>query len=533
MDSDRPPAVEQVQRQQEITARFQGAWNLVGQGVDSGYGTNLKAVARTFLRSVFYPSQFPSQDKFPPSVDPILVERLRGRSPYQDVQPSSLLIDEAETSLLQNVLDVEPPLVDKAHETIDALAKMARFSIWTVGDVAETHHQLPEELVGQKDTLPGVNHQIWKLSKVGLTNRPDVNILASDNKLIRFIREITVQETDGVRHFVIMDDTIGNLEKAKQLIEEENMARELAGEEPLVYDLIHVNQGRKRQVPPPSLIMSGTLGRFKSIDRFQDAPATLKELHPEIQEVPPADAKSDVAVFCDFDGVVTDNTQMRREWDKIAQTVVEDTVKKATLVNHQKEILPKDLTTEDFRPSSVRGYIEQCQSKGLTVAVINGAYDIPHRGHLEAWAEARDSCDVLVVLTNSDASIRKFKGIKDGVPRPVQDEVQRASMLLSNRNVDGVVIFDEPNPSQMLKELHPNIYISSPEYQGKDLEEFRIAEELGIEVIFTSPRIGCSTSNTINNILGGFLTNAEKVLGGDPEMISALEKLKVLAGLKT
>ena len=62
------------------------------------------------------------------------------------------------------------------------------------------------------------------------------------------------------------------------------------------------------------------------------------------------------------------------------------------------------------------------REKNLTVAVTNGCFDLLHRGHAVYLDAARDEADALLVLVNSDESVRALKGPE----RPLQCEDDRA-----------------------------------------------------------------------------------------------------------
>ncbi len=500
--SDIPMPMERSMLNQEIVGRWRGAWQLYNQGADGQ--TNILGITRIFLKSIFKPDSFPTVDQFPPQVDRTLLQRLTGFSPFASVKPTEAVLQEAERSMVEKVLDVDPPLVPGAMATIDHLAKTNNFTIWTVGDTLESSHHLPEELVGRKDTLPGTGHQFWKLWKLGLTRQSDIHIAVSDNKQERILNSIREQEKLGLQRFVIMDDDFGNLERAKQLIDQDNLDRELQGATPVSYDLVLVNQGRKRKVPPPEITTKGSLGTYSVIDRFAEAVG-------RVDEIKKTSHQDRLGIFCDFDGVVTDNVAMRQEWDKIAENVVEEVVERSRLKNPQKEIAAGKITSEDIRLAKSQPYIEACRQKGLRIGVLNGAFDILHPGHLEALKEARDACDVLIVMLNSDRSIREYKGVKDGIRRPLTNEAQRAAVLLGLEHVDRVVLFDEQNPSNLIKEIKPNVYISSDEYKDKPLPEFEAAKQVGADVIFTSPRIGVSTSSIVSAIRNNTLQSATGV----------------------
>jgi D-beta-D-heptose 7-phosphate kinase/D-beta-D-heptose 1-phosphate adenosyltransferase len=72
----------------------------------------------------------------------------------------------------------------------------------------------------------------------------------------------------------------------------------------------------------------------------------------------------------------------------------------------------------------------------------NGCFDILHKGHRKLLEEAHTFGDVLVVGLNSDASVRRLKGVE----RPVNNDEVRALTLASCDSVDFVVVFEEDTP---------------------------------------------------------------------------------------
>lgn len=498
---DIPKSPEAAMVREDIGARWKTSWDVV----DKSGGTNVRAISRLFLRSVFAPKQL-SQLPFSPDVQPE-VQKLSSFSPYNSTQPSEQMLADAERTLVKRVLDLEPPIVPQALETLDALAKKGELTIWTVGDYLGATHDLPEEIKGSQERTLGTGHQLWKLWKLGITEKPDIRIGVSDNKINDVLPRIQRQEAAGRERFIFLDDTFSNLEKVKQVIEEENNRRALTGDDPITYDLLLVNQGRRRTIPPPELSMRGAMGTFGVIDQFSQAPG-------KIQELSQGKAES-TGIFCDFDGVVTDNAAVRQRWDDIAQDVVEETVALAKLKNPQKEKRGGGkLTPEDLTSAAVQGYLEACRAKGLRIGVKNGAYDLLQPGHLGGFDDARAACDVLIVLLNSDASIREYKGVKEGVPRPILPETDRADILLGLESVNGVVIFSEENPADAIRALRPDVYISSAEYEGKNLAEFDAAASVGADVVFTNMREGYSTSSIVRSILEG----AESVKKQEPAL---------------
>ena len=70
------------------------------------------------------------------------------------------------------------------------------------------------------------------------------------------------------------------------------------------------------------------------------------------------------------------------------------------------------------------------------IGVTNGCFDILHSGHLHLLGEAKKNCDKLIVLVNSDSSIKKIKGKN----RPILELKKRIELLKMRKNVDDVLL---------------------------------------------------------------------------------------------
>ena len=53
---------------------------------------------------------------------------------------------------------------------------------------------------------------------------------------------------------------------------------------------------------------------------------------------------------------------------------------------------------------------EELRRSGRSLAVTNGCFDLLHRGHAVYLERARAEADALLVLVNSDASVRARRG---------------------------------------------------------------------------------------------------------------------------
>lgn len=138
------------------------------------------------------------------------------------------------------------------------------------------------------------------------------------------------------------------------------------------------------------------------------------------------------------------------------------------------------------------------KEKGLTVAVTNGCFDLLHRGHAVYLDAARGEADALLVLVNSDASVRTLKGPE----RPLQNEDDRAFLLCSLKAVDKAVIFDSPRCDRELETLAPDVYVKGGDYTEESLDpgERAALKKSGSRIVFISFVPGRSSTNIIRKM---------------------------------
>ena len=141
---------------------------------------------------------------------------------------------------------------------------------------------------------------------------------------------------------------------------------------------------------------------------------------------------------------------------------------------------------------------EGLRAAGSRLAVTNGCFDILHRGHADYLDRARRAGDALLVLLNSDRSVRELKGPE----RPVNDEYARAFVLGALAAVDAVVVFDGKRCTAELAALRPDIYVKGGDYtvETLDPEERGVLLEAGSEFRFIPFVAGYSTTETIRKM---------------------------------
>ena len=132
--------------------------------------------------------------------------------------------------------------------------------------------------------------------------------------------------------------------------------------------------------------------------------------------------------------------------------------------------------------------------KKFELGVTNGCFDLFHKGHLYSLEQAKKYCKILIVLLNSDSSVKKIKGKN----RPIQNQQIRKKRLLKTRYVDKVIIFNETTPLKKIKLIKPNVIFKGSEYKNKSISGKNFLEKNGGKVILLKRLKKISTTKILN-----------------------------------
>jgi len=132
-----------------------------------------------------------------------------------------------------------------------------------------------------------------------------------------------------------------------------------------------------------------------------------------------------------------------------------------------------------------------------TVVATGGCFDLVHAGHIATIEAARCLGDRLVVLVNSDASVRRLKG----ADRPIQPQEDRVAVLQALAAVDEVVVFDEDTPVAALERLQPDVWVKGGDYAPAELPETAVVESWGGRVAIVPYVAGRSTTRLIQELV--------------------------------
>lgn len=140
--------------------------------------------------------------------------------------------------------------------------------------------------------------------------------------------------------------------------------------------------------------------------------------------------------------------------------------------------------------------VQGLKRQGKTIVTYSGSFDILHIGHIRSLNEAKRQGDVLIILLNSDDSVRSYKG----PGRPINSQRDRADFLAALKCVDYVVIFDEINPKKILGKIKPDIHCNGSDW-GRNCVERAEVEKYGGKIHILKWTKNFSTSNLIKKII--------------------------------
>jgi len=125
--------------------------------------------------------------------------------------------------------------------------------------------------------------------------------------------------------------------------------------------------------------------------------------------------------------------------------------------------------------------------------IVNGTFDILHRGHIEMLNYAKSLGGYLLVLIDTDSRVKELKGNS----RPINNQHDRWFMLKNIKSVNDVWFFDSREELiEKIKLFNPDIMVKGSDYKDKSV----IGKELVPEVVFYD-RTKHSTTKTIQDII--------------------------------
>jgi D-beta-D-heptose 7-phosphate kinase/D-beta-D-heptose 1-phosphate adenosyltransferase len=123
--------------------------------------------------------------------------------------------------------------------------------------------------------------------------------------------------------------------------------------------------------------------------------------------------------------------------------------------------------------------LDAARAAGQTVVFTNGSFDLLHAGRIEFLRQARQLGDLLVVGVNSNRTTRLLKGDN----RPLNDEQSRLALVRALGPVSHALLFDDEEPSAIIRALQPDIHVKGGDYAGVELPEAEAVAEVGGRIV--------------------------------------------------
>lgn len=146
--------------------------------------------------------------------------------------------------------------------------------------------------------------------------------------------------------------------------------------------------------------------------------------------------------------------------------------------------------------AKLKDLVSTWRRQGEVIVFTNGCFDLLHPGHLHSLNQTKQFGNRLVVGVNSDASVKRLKGVN----RPIIAEQGRVDMLAALEVVDAVVVFEEDSPIHLIETILPDILVKGSDYKKSNIVGADIVEMHGgkVELIKLVP--GFSTSELVKKI---------------------------------
>jgi cytidyltransferase-like protein len=130
---------------------------------------------------------------------------------------------------------------------------------------------------------------------------------------------------------------------------------------------------------------------------------------------------------------------------------------------------------------------EQLKDYRKKVAMVDGAFDPLHRGHIEYFRAAAEQLDVpLLCNVASDRYV-------ESKHRPLLPEEQRAAIVDAIRFITYTHI-NQFDTETILRELQPKYYVKGKDWEDRlPPEQVKICREHGIEVVYLDTVFDSST----------------------------------------
>ncbi|MEY2828802.1 MAG: D-glycero-beta-D-manno-heptose 1-phosphate adenylyltransferase [Bacteroidota bacterium] len=146
-----------------------------------------------------------------------------------------------------------------------------------------------------------------------------------------------------------------------------------------------------------------------------------------------------------------------------------------------------------FTPENLQKNLLLWRFKNHPVIFTNGCFDLLHDGHIELLCAAKQLNGKLIVGLNSDDSVKRLKGEH----RPIKNQASRLLQLAALQMVDGVILFEDDTPLQLINLIQPDVLVKGGDYTESTIVGASEVKSWGGKVEIFQLVEGYSTTNLI------------------------------------
>jgi D-glycero-beta-D-manno-heptose 1-phosphate adenylyltransferase len=158
----------------------------------------------------------------------------------------------------------------------------------------------------------------------------------------------------------------------------------------------------------------------------------------------------------------------------------------------------KAIPSKIFTQEELLHQLKRWRLLNKKIVFTNGVFDILHEGHIASLSEAATYGDILIIGVNTDASVKRLKGIS----RPVNNEYSRLLILASLLITDAVILFDEDTPINLITAIMPDVLVKGGDYTIDQIVGAKEVIANGGEVKIVPILQGFSTTSIIEKMKG-------------------------------
>ena len=136
------------------------------------------------------------------------------------------------------------------------------------------------------------------------------------------------------------------------------------------------------------------------------------------------------------------------------------------------------------------------KAQGKKIVFTNGCFDLLHVGHVVYLEKAKALGDILIVGLNTDDSVTRLKG----PDRPLVTQADRARVLASLSFVDGITLFENDTPIDLIMAIKPDILVKGADYRQEEVVGANFVQSYQGQVVLIPLVDDRSTTKIVNKI---------------------------------